>query len=131
MSKPILTPDATYLKLNKPAEFKRFHQEFIALLKKKLKRINVGSSSHCYYFCGEIHDRNNRNWEPFLNLWSYTDRKQLDFYVVKDLIEEHIGRELECKCEILRNEKATRRSQLHKQFGVDFGEPGKQGVDIV
>ena len=50
---------------------------------------------------------------------------------MKDLIEEQLGRELECECEIQRDEKAIRRIQLQKQFGVDFSEPGKLGVDIV
>ena len=108
MSKPILSPDATYLELS-----------------------SSGESGLYYYTCGEIHDRDNKNWEPFRNLWSYTDRKQLDFYVLKDLIEEHLGRELECECQILRDKKAIRRRELQKQFGVDFGEPGERGVDIV
>ena len=108
MSKPILSPDATYLELS-----------------------SSGESGLYYYTCGEIHDRDNKNWEPFRNLWSYTDRKQLDFYVLKDLIEEHLGRELECECQILRDEKEIRRRELQKQFGVDFGSPGKRGVDIV
>ncbi len=54
-----------------------------------------------------------------------------EFYMVKDLIEEHLGRELECECEILGDKKATRRRELIKQFGVDFGEHGKRGMDIV
>ena len=51
--------------------------------------------------------------------------------MVKDLIEEYLGRELECECEILRDERDMQRRVLGKQFGVDFGEPGKLGVDIV
>ena len=131
MSKSILSPDATYLDLNKPSEFQKFFIGLIELLKKKLQRIDVGGSGHYYYTCGEIHDRCNHNWNPFGHMWAYTERKQFDFYVVKDLIEEHLGRQLECECEILRDEKAIRRSHLHKQFGVDFGEPGERGVDIV
>ena len=64
-------------------------------------------------------------------MWAYTEQKKFDFYVVKNLIEERLGRQLECECEILRDKKATRRRQLQKQFGVDFGEQGKLGVDIV
>jgi len=131
MSKSILSPDATWLEINKPQEFQIFLLGLIERLKRKLQRKKVGDSELDFYTCGEIHDRDNKNWEPFRNLWSYTDRKRLDFYVVKDLIEEHLGRELECECEILRNENAIRRSQLQKQFGVDFGEPGARGVDIV
>ena len=130
MSKPILSFDATYLELSKPGEFQKLFLGLIDLLKRKLQRKKVGGSGH-YYTCGEIHDRCNKNWDPFVNLWSYAERKQLDFYVVKDLIEEHLGRELECECEILGNKKAIRRRELEEQFGVDFGEHGKRGVDIV
>jgi len=42
MSKPILSPDATYLDLNKPSEFQKFFIGLIELLKKKLQRIDVG-----------------------------------------------------------------------------------------
>ena len=106
MSKPILSPDATYLEIHKPGEFKKFFQGLIELLKRKLQRKKVGGSGLYYFTWGEIHDRNNRNWEPFINLWSYTDRKRLDFFVVKDLIEENLGRRLECECEILGDKKA-------------------------
>jgi hypothetical protein len=131
MSRPILSPDATYLEISNPGEFQRFYQGLIELLKRKLQRKKVGDSGLYYFTCGQIHDRNNRNWEPFRNLWSYTETKQLDFYVVKDLIVEHIGRELECECEILRDKMEIRRRILGRQFGVDFGEPGERGVDIV
>jgi hypothetical protein len=103
----------------------------IELLKKKLQRIDVGDSGHYYYNCGEIHDRCNHNWNPFCYMWVYIERKQLVFYVVKNLIEEHLGRQLEREFGILRDEKAIRRSQFQKQFGVDFGEQGKLRVDIV
>ena len=131
MSKPILSPDSTYLELSSPGEFQRFYQGYIERLKTNLQRKKVGSSGLYYYTCGEIHDRDNKNWDPFSNLWSYTDRKQLDFYVVKDLIEERLGRKLECECEILGDKMEIRRRELQKQFGVDFGSTGKRGVDIV
>ena len=51
--------------------------------------------------------------------------------MVKDLIEEHLGRQLECECEILGDKKAIRRRVLGKQFGVDFWESGDWEVEIV
>jgi hypothetical protein len=131
MSKPILSPDATDLELGGPGKFKRFYLEFIDLLKTKLKRINIGDSGFYYYTCGEIHDRDNKNWVPFKYLWSYSDRKRLDFYVVKELIEEHLGRQLECECEIFGDEKEIGRRVLGKPFGVDFSGSGKRVLDIV
>ena len=130
MSKPILSPDATYLELARPGEFQRFYMEYIEILKSNLKRISIGGTDQFYYTCGEIHDRCNKNWKPFFYLWLYTDERGLDFYVVKDLIEEHLGRELLCECEIMQDEKAIRRRALKEQFGVDFGEPGKRMVDV-
>ena len=41
MSKSILSPDATYLEINKPGEFQKFLQELIDLLKRKLQRKNI------------------------------------------------------------------------------------------
>ena len=130
MSKSILSPDATYLELSKPEAFQRFYQEYIELLKRNLQRISIGGTGQSYYTCSEIHDRSNKNWKPFFHLWSYAEDKGLDFYEVKDLIEEHLGLELICECEIMRDEKAIRRMALQEQFGVDFGEPGKSMVDV-
>ena len=50
---------------------------------------------------------------------------------MKDLIEERLGRKILCECEILGDKKAIRRRILGKQFGVDFGRPGEQRVDII
>ena len=122
---------ASSRRVARPGEFQRFYLRYIELLKSNLKRITAGDSGQFYYTCGEIHDRCNKNWKPFLHLWSYTEEKGLDFYAVKDLIEEHLGRELTCECEIMRDEKAIRRMALEKQFGVDFGEPGRREVDVV
>ena len=86
MSKSNLSPDATYLELNKSGNFQMLFLGLIELLKKKLQLIDVGDSGLYYYNCGEIHDRCNHKWNPFGHIWAYTERKQFDFYVVKDLI---------------------------------------------
>ena len=101
MTNSILSPDTTYLELSDPGKFKRFYQGFIEILKRHLKRNKIGDSDQYFYTCGEIHDWSNKSWEPFFHLWSFTETKQLDFYVVKDLIEENLGRQFECECEIL------------------------------
>ena len=36
-----------------------------------------------------------------------------------------------CECEILKNDEKLRRLELERMFGVDFGEPGKRGVDLI
>jgi hypothetical protein len=129
--KPLRTADATYMHLNKTENFQKFFRGFMELLKRKLQRVDVDGAEP-YYICGQIHQRFNRDWKPFRHLWNYTSKKRLDFYAAKDLIEERIGRDLICECQVMHDEKAVRRMQL-KEFGVDFGEPtsSKKAVDVV
>lgn len=127
--KPMRTPDATYLHLNKADNFQRFIRGFTELLKRKLQRVDVDGDEP-YYICGQIHQRYNRNWKPFFHLWRYCEKMGFDYYIAKDIIERQIGRELLCECQLMHDEEALRRKQL-EEFGVDFGEPGRRGVDIV
>jgi hypothetical protein len=47
------------------------------------------------------------------------------------MIEERIGRNLRCECELLNDEKTIRRKELQALYGVDFGLPGERNLDIV
>jgi hypothetical protein len=115
--------------LKKTENFQSFFRGFIEFLKKKLKRIEEDGEEP-YYICGQMHQKFNRNWKPFQHFWNYTTKRRLDFYAARDLIEERIGQKLLCECQLMHNEEALRRRQL-REFGVDFGEPGKREVDIV
>ena len=99
--KPIRTADGTYLVLGQQDEFQNFFKGLIKYLQKKLKKVEVEEGRY-YYTCGKMyHERFRQSWESFPNLWTYTDKKGLDFYAVKDLIDDFFRRELECECEIL------------------------------
>ena len=126
--KPMRTPDASWLDINKPGEFRRFSKGLFELLQKKFKQVEVKGNNYSYYYCGQPHDPRNPDWKPFKFLWCYCEKTGYDFYVVKDLIEEHFGRPLECECQVLYDEKELRRKDLERMFGVDFGT---REVDIV
>jgi hypothetical protein len=64
-------------------------------------------------------------------LWDYCERTGYDFYVVRDIIFERIGRKLVCECEMLRDDKKQRRMELERIFGVDFGRPGERELELV
>ena len=70
-------------------------------------------------------------WKPFEHLWVYCEKTGYDFFEVKDIIEEKIGRKLICECQLLNDERAIRRKDLQASFGVNFGEPGKREEDVV
>ena len=95
-------------------------------------RSNLGHNySYTTYTCGEPHHRQNPNWKPFKLLWDYSERTGYDFFVVRDIIFERIGRKLVCECEMVRDDVKHRRMELEKMFGVDFGEPGRRGLELV
>jgi hypothetical protein len=51
----------------------------------------------------------------------------LDNFPVKDILFKHLGRKLECECQVLYHERELRREVLKRQFGVDFGS-GEVGL---
>ena len=51
--------------------------------------------------------------------------------MARDIIFERLGRKLNCECEMLRDDKELRRLELERMFGVDFGESGRRGLDLV
>jgi hypothetical protein len=80
--------------------------------------------SYEYYTCGREHCSLDPKWEPFKHLRTYCWRAKFDFYQVKDFIEQHIGRNIICECQILTDEKELKRMRLKTAFGMDFGEEG-------
>jgi hypothetical protein len=131
MTQDILTPDMTYLKLSVESNFQKFFKGFTDLVKKKFKKMEVHGDNYSYYTCGQIHNPQNPNWKPFKHLWDYCERTRYDFFEVRDLIENRIGRKLTCECQLVDGGKERRRLELERTFGVDFGEPGKREVDVV
>jgi hypothetical protein len=51
--------------------------------------------------------------------------------MARDIIFEQLGRKLICECEMLRDDEKCRRIELERMFGVDFGESGRRGLNIV
>jgi hypothetical protein len=133
MTQDIMTPDLTYLKLSVESNFQEFFKGYIRLLEKKFEQVEVHGDnySYSYWTCGLIHHPQNPDWKPFKHLWNYCERTGYDFFEVRDLIEERIGHKMTCECQLVDGGKARRRLELERTFGVDFGEPGKRGVDVV
>ena len=78
-----------------------------------------------------LYDRRNPDWKPWKHLEWYCEKKRFDFYAVKEIIEDRIGRKLTCECQMLNDEKSIRRMTLQKVFGMDFGGSGMRDFDIV
>ena len=127
------TPDHTRLNLGQEKYYRPFIEGYIKILKENLNLIkHIGHNySYTTYTCGEPHDERNPNWKPFRLLWNYSERTGYDFFVARDIIFERLGRKLNCECEMLRDDKKLRRLELERMFGVDFGESGRRGLDLV
>jgi hypothetical protein len=123
-------PDKTLTDLEQDSKFSEFFQEYISLLKRKLEKVQVaGPDGHSYHTCGQPHDRRNPEWKPFKNLWELCKKYDYDFFIVKDLIEEHLDRKIACECEVLTDPRELKRQRL-RRIGVDFGEPGRRELDV-
>ena len=127
------TPDHTRLNLGQEKYYHPFIEGYIKILQSNLKLVkHIGNNySYITYICGEPHDQRNPNWKPFRLLWDYCERTGYDFFVVRDIIVERLGRRLICECEMLRDDKKQRRMELESMFGVDFGGSGESGLDLV
>ena len=127
------TPDHTRSNLGQDKYYRPFIDGYINVLQTTLKQVKHIGNNYSYrtYTCGEPHDPRNPNWKPFKILWDYSERTGYDFFVVRDIIFERIGRKLVCECEMLRDHKKQRRMELESIFGVDFGGPGERGLELV
>jgi hypothetical protein len=98
-------PDPTWVKLSGDANFQEFMRGYLQLLRENLKQVTVmdqrGKPRHCYYTCGQDHDRRNLEWKPFRLLTQYCRKHGLDDYEAKELIEDRIWRRLICECELV------------------------------
>jgi len=113
--------------LDHDGEFKKFFRGLTEYLKGKLQRVEVkgGRYNYLQYACGQLHDRRNPEWGKFKNLWKYCEKSEFDPYAARDAIEERLGVQLICDCQIINNEFENRRKALVNAFGADFGELGR------
>ena len=127
------TPDHTRLNLSQEKYYRPFIDGYIRVLQSNLKQVEHIGHNYSYktYTCGESHDRRNPNWKPFQLLWDYCERTGYDFYVVRDIIFERLGRKLICECEMLQDNEKRRRMELEKIFGVDFGGSEGRSLELV
>jgi hypothetical protein len=102
-------------------------------LKQHLEKVELkGDLRSCsYYTCGQFHNKRNPNWKPFRHLEAYCKKAGLNWAGIREMIENRIGRRVECECQILNDDKEVKRKKLWVAFGMDFGESGKRSMDVV
>ena len=104
---------------------KTFMRDYRRILIQNFQKIRIEGGGE-YWTCGQEHDPRNWNWEPWQHLERLCRKMGLDDFAVRDIIKEHLGRKLECECQVLFDERELRKEALKRQFGVDFdsGEVG-------
>jgi len=95
----------TYIDLDQPDIYKRFMQGYLEMLRSRLQQYKVMDQNDVLreirYSCGQDHDPQNPAWKPFKYLEYYCRKFGYDDMVAQDIIEEQIGRRLECECQLL------------------------------
>jgi hypothetical protein len=120
----VVLPEKTLVDLKDEPKFQNFMKKYLALLKKSMIKVKLaGLADSGYYTCGQDHDSRNPNWKPFAILWKFSEKKGYDFYIVKDILEEHLGRKLNCECEVLTDPRELKRRRLeHAGVFLDSGD---------
>ncbi len=79
-----------------------------------------------YWTCGQEHDPRNWNWKPWYHLERLCRKRGVNDFAVREILEENLGRKLDCECQVLFDERELRKEAPRRQFGVDFdsGEVG-------
>jgi len=133
MPNTIYIPDRTWADLEQVPIFQKFMKEYIDLLQNKLKKVEVRghSQNSSYYTCDQIHDPQNPSWQPFKLLSQICKKYDYDPLIARDIIEDRIGRNLECECQIINNQSQHRRKELINNFRADLGAPGRRDFDII
>jgi hypothetical protein len=58
-----------------------------------------------FWICFQEHDPRNWNWKPWHHLERLCRNRGLDDFAVRDILGEHLGRKLECECQVLYDER--------------------------
>ena len=121
-----LTAYGTYLYFAEPGVLETFMRDYRRLLKENFQRVGIEGGMD-YWTCGQDHDPRNWNWKPWHHLERLCRKWGLDDFAVRDILVEHLGRKLECECQVLYDERELRKEALRRQFGVVF-ESGELGL---
>ena len=119
------TAYGTYLYFAEPGVLETFIRDYHRILIQNIQKIRIEGDGE-YWSCGQDHDPRNWNWKPWQYLERLRRKRSLDDLVVREILFEHLGRKLECECQVLFDERELRSQALKRQFGVDFdsGEVG-------
>ena len=103
-----------------------FLQDYRQILMDNFRKVIIEGGGE-YWTCGQEHDPRNWNWKPWRYLEQLCRKRGLDDIAAREILEEHLGRKLECECQVLYDERELRKEALRRQFGVDF-ESGEVGL---
>jgi len=85
---------------------------------KNFQKIRIEGGEE-YWSCGKKHLPTNWNWKPWHFLERLCCKQGLDDLAIRDILVGHPGRNLECECQVIYDERGLRKETLKRQFGVD------------
>ena len=120
------TAYGTYLYFAEPGVLETFLQDYQQILINNFQKVRIEGGRE-YWTCDQDHDPRNWNWKPWQHLERLCRKRGLDDFAVRDILFEHLGRKLECECQVLFDERKLQKDALMGKIGVDF-ESGEVGL---
>ena len=118
----------TYLYFDEPGTLETFMRDYRLILMDNFQRFRIEDIGG-YWRRGQEHDPRNWNWKPRQHLERLCRERGLDDFAVRDILFEHLGRKLDCECQVLYDKRELRKEALKRQFGVDFDSGEVELVD--
>ena len=111
------TAHGTYLYFAEPDTLETFLRDYKRILIDKFQKIRIEGGGE-YWSCGQEHDPRNWNWKPWQHLERLCRKRGLDDFAVRDILFEHLGRNLECECQVLYDERELRKTNHGSFFQI-------------
>ena len=94
------TAYGTYLYFAGTDALKTFLRDYRQILTTDFQKIKIEGGME-YWTCGHEHDPRNWKWKPWQHLERLCRKRGFDDFAVREILEEHLARELECECLVL------------------------------
>ena len=88
-------------------------RDYRKILMDNFQRVRIEGGME-YWTCGHNHDPRNWDWKPWQHLERLCRIGVLDDLAIRDILVEHLGRNLECECKVLYDEGELRRVALNR-----------------
>jgi hypothetical protein len=98
------TAYGTFLYFVEAGAFENFMRDYQRILIDNFQKVRIKCRGK-YYSCDQEHDPRNWNRKTWHHLDLLCRKQRLDHFALRDTLFEHLGRKLDCECQVLYDDE--------------------------